>query len=116
SGKRRPGVAVAFELLRRTWSTVLRGAGESAATHESRVVDEVVERCNVTTRAEVAATCGLTTKAAGYHIVRAAARDARGNPVAASYATYVLAPKEKGKEGAGPGWSMSDTAKLDLVA
>ena len=111
SGKRRAGVAVEVQLLRRTWSNVLRGAGESGVTNESRVVDEIVGSCAVTTTIDGAG-CDLTTKASGYHVIRATARDPRGNAVAASQSLYVL---DKGDGASEPRWRATDGAALDLV-
>lgn len=114
SGKKRHGVPVTLELVRRTWNSVLRGAGESGATRETRVVDEVVARCTATTRGEPV-TCPLAAKTSGYHLIRASARDPRGNTVGASQGLYVLTPAAKENAGAGPGWSMRDGSVLELV-
>ena len=51
----------------RAISTVMRGAGESDVTRETRVTDEVVEKCSLTTR-EAVTSCPLTARASGYHI------------------------------------------------
>lgn len=114
SGARRAGVTVKVELVKRTWTNVWRGAGESEATNESRVRDVIVDTCNVTTRATTAA-CKVTPKSSGYHLIHASAKDPRGNVVSASYGTYVLAGAGADKSAAAPPWSNRDAAVVDLV-
>lgn len=114
TGKRRAGVKVTLELLRRTWQTALRGSGEAAVTHETRVVDEPVESCTVVTKADAPAACPLTSKAAGYHVIHATTRDGRGNAASASQSLYVLS-RGDGKDNGAP-WRMTDGSQLELVS
>ncbi len=109
SGKRRVGVSVTLALVRRTWQTVIEARGESGEHYDSKPVDTVVSTCAATTTT-TRVSCKLTPKDPGYYLVRATATDPRGNPVAASYAEYVLADGE-----GGGGFWMGDAQKLDLV-
>ena len=108
AGKRRAGVAVHVRLLARTWQSVLRATGESYATYDSRAVDAEVGACDVTTGAQPAS-CELTATKGAYYIIRATAKDARGNPIAASQGLYATA------DDVSFGWPMSDATRVGLV-
>jgi uncharacterized protein YfaS (alpha-2-macroglobulin family) len=107
SGKRRAGVPVHVELVKRTWHSVMEASGEQGH-YASRTVDATVASCDTTTTATVAS-CDLTPAEPGYFLVRASTKDPRGNPVAASTGLYVLG------DGEWIGWATSDGSKLELV-
>lgn len=109
AGRRRAGVAVHVRLLARTWQSVLRAAGDSGATYDSRAVDTEVASCDVVTVA-APVSCDLVAMKGAYYILRATARDARGNPVAASQGLYAVA------DDASFGWPMGDGRRIELVA
>ena len=108
AGKRVAGVSVQIDLVERTWETVTEATGEWGMHYESRAVDKVVRQCTTTTGAEIA-TCALEAPDAGYYLVRARAKDGRGNPVASSYGVYASG------EGARVAWPVYDGARLELV-
>ena len=106
-GRRQSGIAVDVELTRRTWVTARESAGRSGYHSVSRVVDTVVSQCNVRTTA-TAATCNVKVPTAGYYILRAKAKDGRGNPVAASTHLYATGTGESG-------WAEHDDMRVELV-
>lgn len=109
AGRRRAGVPVQVELVERTWKTATEAVGEEDLHYESRPVDKVVAQCSATSASGDTAGCELAPPSAGYYVVRAKAKDARGNPVAASYGVYVVG------EGARMSWPVYDGARLELV-
>jgi uncharacterized protein YfaS (alpha-2-macroglobulin family) len=108
-GKRRAGVPVQIELVERTWKTATEALGEEDFHYESRPVDKVVASCAATTAANDTASCEVNPPGAGYYILRAKAKDGRGNPIASSTSMYVTG------EGAKMAWPVYDGAKLELV-
>lgn len=107
-GKRRAGVPITVELVERTWQTVTEATGEWGMHYESRAVDKVVAQCAATTT-DTLASCALDLPDAGFYLVRARAKDARGNAVAASYGLYASG------EGARVAWPVRDGPALELV-
>ena len=106
-GKRRAGVPVQLELIRRTWVTARESAGRSGYHSVSRIVDNVVSQCQLRT-ANQPATCKLKVPKAGYYILRAKAEDSRKNPVAASTYLYATGSGESG-------WAERDDMLVELV-
>jgi hypothetical protein len=109
SGKRRAGVPIRVELLRRTWHTVVEASGEAGGHYESRVVDVPAGRCDATSTGD-AAGCDVKIPDAGYYILHAKARDPRGNDVGSSASLYAI-----GDASGSIGWAESDASKLELV-
>ena len=107
-GKRRVGVPVHVDLVRRTWSNVLESTGETSGHWDSHVVDAVVGSCDVVSAADVV-TCAIPAAQPGYYLVRARARDEKGRDVASSYDVYVVG------EGGDAGWAARDGTELSLV-
>jgi uncharacterized protein YfaS (alpha-2-macroglobulin family) len=110
AGKRRAGVAVHVDLVRRSWSSVLESTGESSGHWDSRAVDTVAGSCDVVTAAAGPTTCALAARDPGYYLVHARARDEKGREVRASYALYSVG------EGGEAGWASTDATSLGLVA
>ncbi len=108
SGDKRAGVPVHVELVRRTWHSVLEATGESTGHYDSRPVDKTLASCDVTTGQELAS-CALVASEAGYVLLRAQAKDGRGNTVAASVGAYVLG------DSADLAWLVSDASRVELV-
>ncbi len=109
SGRRRAGVRVQVDLVKRTWHSVMVATGGSAGHYESRAVDVVAHSCDVTTAA-APVSCTLALDDVGYFFARATAKDGRGNALAASTSVYVIG------DNAAPGWRISDSTQLELVA
>jgi uncharacterized protein YfaS (alpha-2-macroglobulin family) len=107
SGTVRAGVPVKIELFRRSWQTVVEASGEIGMHYVSKVTDKKIAECAVTS-GHALTSCNLAASEAGYLILRASAKDPRGNPIAASEAVYALG-------GGDAGWAASDSMKLDLV-
>ncbi len=87
AGTRVAGARAKVELVRRTWSSVVEDEAAAVTRRRSTVVDDVVGGCEVTTTAQ-AASCALRVKEPGLFILRARAKDARGNDVGASTSFY----------------------------
>jgi uncharacterized protein YfaS (alpha-2-macroglobulin family) len=106
-----PRASVKVELVERKWTTVVEDKGEGA--RRSRVVDTVVGTCGVVTAAAAEA-CALRVPEAGYFIVRATAKDRRGNTVRASTSLYALSDKPDAETRIG--WSEGDARVVKLEA
>ena len=106
-GQRQPGVNVDVELFRRTWVTAHEATGRGSMHAVSKPVDETASKCSGTTAA-TPASCTLRVPQAGYFIMRASAKDKRGNPIAASSYVYALGTGEIG-------WQQTDDDALELV-
>ncbi|MEO8799431.1 MAG: alpha-2-macroglobulin family protein, partial [Polyangiaceae bacterium] len=109
SGKKRAGVPVGVDLVRRTWETVVESHGDAGGSYQSKVTDKIVGSCNVSTTAALTS-CNLMPAEAGYYVLHAHGRDARGNELASSTSLYVVGDAND------IGWSMQDAAKLELVS
>lgn len=108
SGKRRAGVRVALELVRRSWHTVVESADEYGGHYVSKAVDTKVATCELVT-SDKPATCDVPVVESGYFILRASAKDGRGNTVAASTGLYATGSSEV------VAWAESDVSRVDLV-
>ena len=108
SGKRRAGVRVSVELIRRTWHTVVESADEYGGHYVSKAVDTKIAACELTT-GDKPGTCDVPVADAGFFILRASARDGRGNVVASSTGLYATGSSDA------VAWAQSDGAKIDLV-
>ncbi|MGH7286239.1 MAG: Ig-like domain-containing alpha-2-macroglobulin family protein, partial [Polyangiaceae bacterium] len=108
SGKKRTGVPITIDLVRRTWQTVVESRGDAGGHYESKIVDKIAGSCSVTSATAIAS-CNLTPAEAGYYVLHAHAKDARGNDLASSLGIYVVG------DSADIGWAMEDAAKLELV-
>jgi uncharacterized protein YfaS (alpha-2-macroglobulin family) len=108
-GERLSGRRVSLELVSRRWTLARESVPGEAAHAVSKVVDQVVARCDVTTAAEPRS-CRLTAAVGGYFVVVARAQDDQQRPVQAAYGLYGIGSGE----GSG-GWGDSDRANVDLV-
>jgi uncharacterized protein YfaS (alpha-2-macroglobulin family) len=108
-GERLAGRRVALELVSRRWTLAREGVDGGAAHAVSKVVDQVVSRCEVTTAAEPRS-CRLAAAQGGYFVVVARAVDDRQHPLESAYGLYGIGSGE----GHG-GWGDSDRADVDLV-
>lgn len=98
---------VRIDLIKRSFR-LARQTGESSVHNVVQRVDETVGGCDLTTGAEPVA-CELVPPSAGYYLLRAKGKDARGNEIAASIGAYVFG------EGAS-GFGDNDSLRLELVA
>lgn len=106
-GRRRAGVPIDIELIRRTWVTARESAGRSGYHSVSRATDSVVSQCQVRSGG-APVSCNVKVPKAGYYILRAKAQDTRGNPVAASTYVYATGDGESG-------WAEHDDMRIELV-
>jgi len=113
NGGRRRGVKIGVDLVRRTWNTTIESSAiegdENGGRYSSRPNDKVVGHCDIVSEA-APASCAIVPKEAGYYIVRATAKDPRGNVLASSVPIYATGA------GASFGWADNDSSKLDLTA
>ncbi|APR79680.1 Large extracellular alpha-helical protein [Minicystis rosea] len=107
-GTKVSGVAVTVELLQRRWSVARQAVGGGFRT-TTEIQDRVVSSCTATTGTQPAA-CAVQPSGPGYYLVRASAKDRRGNVIAASTGLY--ATSEAGETS----WPDNDTSKVELVA
>lgn len=108
-GERIAGRKVALELVSRRWTLAREGVDGGSAHAVSKMVDQVVSRCEVTTAADPRS-CKLAATAGGYFLVVARALDDKKHSLEAAYGVYGVGSGE----GYG-GWGDSDKATVDLV-
>ncbi len=106
-GARVAGVAVGVELVQRRWVIAKEQVGGGHRT-SSTLVDRVVSSCTVTTGRDPVS-CAVQPSGVGYYLLRATAKDKRGNELAAS--TGVYATGDSGETS----WSDGDTQSVELV-
>ncbi len=106
-GARVAGVAIAVELIQRRWTVARQQVGGGFRT-VSNIEDQTVGSCQVTS-ADKPGSCELRVPSVGYYIVRASAKDKRGNPVGASSGVY--ATGDTGEVS----WGDNDKTELELV-
>ncbi|MBP1619954.1 MAG: hypothetical protein H6Q02_721, partial [Acidobacteria bacterium] len=108
AGRTLPDVAITVELVRLHWESVRRREVSGRYLFESRRVETVIESRSVTSGAD-AVPVRFAVADGGEYLVRAGARDRRGNAVAAGTTLYVF--------GAGfTPWRMDRENRIDLVA
>ncbi|HKQ72012.1 MAG TPA: alpha-2-macroglobulin family protein [Polyangiaceae bacterium] len=106
-GKRKSRIAVHIELVTRAWSLVRQAASGGSLHSVATAVDTVVASCDLVSQ-ETPQSCSLMPKAGGYYILRATAKDARGNKVGAASSFYVIGDGEGG-------WGDDDAGRVELV-
>jgi len=108
------GAAAKVELVQRVWTSVTEDVAADAPVRRSRVRDEVVAACDVTTTAQLAG-CGLRVDKPGYYILRARAKDGRGNQSAASTSFYSVDDRAD-QRATTVAWSDPDVRGMKLEA
>jgi uncharacterized protein YfaS (alpha-2-macroglobulin family) len=88
SGARRAGVPVKVELFSRKWVAAVEEHGDGGAHRSARLKDELVGSCEIHTAAAEARGCDVKVPDAGYFVLRASAKDPRGNDSVASLTFY----------------------------
>ncbi|MFI5301296.1 MAG: alpha-2-macroglobulin, partial [Polyangiales bacterium] len=89
TGKHRAGVAVTIELVSRTWTSAVGEQADGSALSLSAPVEKVIATCTTTTTDKLAS-CALKVTEVGFYVVRARAKDPRGNETKATTNVYVL--------------------------
>jgi len=105
-GKRLSGKRVSLTLVERRFTYAREGSGDDYH-YVSKLVDRELGSCEVTTAAE-AVSCALNVPNAGYYVVRARAKDERGNTAESANGLYASGPGE-------PTWQDSERKSLTLV-
>src|SRR6185369_6798414 len=106
NGERLVGKAVKVELISRRWTYARQKQGDNDSQLVSKVVDRVVGTCQVTT-AQTPVPCSVELKEAGYHLLRATARDARGNSTESALSLYGIGEQ-------GTSFANSDPLRVEL--
>lgn len=107
-GGRVGSVSVTVELLSRKWTVARQEVGGGFRTQTS-IEDRVVSSCTVTTAAQPVS-CAVQPSGPGYFILRASAKDRRGNPVGASTGLYAVSDVGE------TSWADNDVTRVELVA
>ncbi|HYQ41373.1 MAG TPA: MG2 domain-containing protein [Polyangiaceae bacterium] len=103
-GERLSGKSVKVELISRRWTYARQKQGDNDSQLVSKVVDRVVGTCAVTT-AQTPVPCSLELKEAGYHVLHATAKDARGNGAESALSVYGIGEQ---------GTSFADSDRLSV--
>ena len=103
-GERLAGKSVKVELISRRWTYARQKQGDNDSQLVSKVVDRVIGSCTVTT-AVTPAPCSVELKEAGYHVLHATAKDARGNIAESALSVYGIGEK---------GTSFADSDRLSV--
>lgn len=106
-GRRLAGKAVHVELVQRRWTLARERIGDVKSRAVTKVVDQVVAACDVTTGA--ASRCALHVNAGGYHLVVARAKDGKGRAAEAAYGVYASGA------GGSASYGDDDRARVQLV-
>jgi uncharacterized protein YfaS (alpha-2-macroglobulin family) len=111
TGAHRAGAAVKLELFERKWIGAVEEHGNEGAHRSSRPKDELVASCDVRTTAALAG-CDLKVPEAGFFVLRASSKDARGNEARASESFYGVedSPRPNGSLA----WADNDSRVLRL--
>jgi hypothetical protein len=96
TGARRAGVPIHVDLIRRMWSWSAQANGDWGVHFDSHPVDTRLGGCDVVSTA-APVSCEVTVPEAGYFLLRATAKDPRGNPVAVSEGFYAMGNGEGGR-------------------
>lgn len=105
-GERVAGKKVLVELVSRRWTYARQAQGGTDSQLVSKVVDRVVASCTVTTT-QAPAPCSLALPEAGYFVLHATAKDARGNQAESALSVYGIGEK-------GLGFNDSDRLSVEL--
>ncbi len=113
AGARRAGVPVTIELFSRKWTGVVAEQPDGSSWSSSKPKDELVGTCTTKTTATVAS-CALPVNEPGFYLVRAVAKDARGNETRVGTSMYVVSEAPAAKPG--QTWAKSDLRVVRLEA
>jgi uncharacterized protein YfaS (alpha-2-macroglobulin family) len=113
TGAHRAGAVVKVELFERKWTGAVEEHGDEGAHHSSRLKDELVGNCEVRTTAAVAG-CDLKVPQAGYYVLRASSKDARGNEIRASETFYGVEDAPRPGTGVSVAWADNDARVVRL--
>ena len=105
-GERLVGKSVKVELISRRWTYARQKQGDNDSQLVSKVVDRVVGSCTVKT-AQTPVPCAVELKEAGYHLLHATAKDARGNSAESALSLYGIGEQ-------GTGFADSDRLSVEL--
>jgi len=106
-GTRLGGKKVDVELVLRRWTLARQEIGGGRYHSVSKHIDKVVSRCGVVT-GTTPASCKLSVAEGGYYLIRARAKDERGNTAESGQSFFGI--------GAGSAtWRDSDKLQLDLA-
>jgi uncharacterized protein YfaS (alpha-2-macroglobulin family) len=105
-GERLVGKSVKVELISRRWTYARQKQGDSDSQLVSKVVDRVVSTCTVIS-GQTPVACALPLKEAGYHVLHASAKDARGNVSESALGVYGIGEQ-------GTGFADSDRLSVEL--
>ncbi|HMJ16320.1 MAG TPA: MG2 domain-containing protein, partial [Polyangiaceae bacterium] len=106
-GKKLKGQRVQLELVQRRWVLARKQAGADEVESVSKAVDTRVGACAVVSALEPVS-CEIAFEQGGYYILRAVAKDARGNTSEAALTAY-------GIGAGGAWWTDRDDRSLELV-
>ncbi len=84
------GQTIKLELLQRVWTLARRKNTDGTLHTESEPVDKPAGTCSIVSAADKPVSCPLTVPQGGYYILRATAKDKRGNDISAASSLYAL--------------------------
>ncbi len=90
TGERLAGKAVKVELISRRWTYARQAQAGDDSRFVSKVVDRVLSTCNVVSAGASPAPCSFDLPEAGYHVLRATAKDSRGNVAESALSVYAI--------------------------
>lgn len=90
NGERLAGKAVKVELISRRWTDARQAQTGDDSRFVSKVVDRVLATCNVTSAGATPVPCNFDLPEAGYHVLRATAKDSRGNVAESAISVYAI--------------------------
>jgi alpha-2-macroglobulin len=111
SGTHRVGAKVTIDLVERKWNAVVGEQPDGTPTHKSEAIDTVLSSCNAVS-ADKPTGCDVRFPRAGYFVLRATAKDARGNVVRASTGLYGTEDSPKSQTA----WAADDKNAIKLEA
>ena len=90
TGERLAGKAIQVELISRRWTYARQTQTGDDSRLVSKVVDRVLSVCNVVSAGVTPAPCSFDLPEAGYHVLRATAKDSRGNVAESAIGVYAI--------------------------
>ncbi|MEO6598607.1 MAG: MG2 domain-containing protein, partial [Polyangiaceae bacterium] len=90
TGDRLAGKAVKVELISRRWTYARQAQAGDDSRFVSKIVDRVLSTCNVISAGLTPVPCTFDLPEAGYHVLRATAKDSRGNVAESAISVYAI--------------------------